>query len=352
MEFLDDATWAMVVPTSMGVRLTPDDRQPAHSSDRYVMQATSAESNVASITASLGLPALVLTNFVAGSPISAFIKASLRARGLCFTGPDLPQGGAWGYRHQFNIADSGFGSRGPRVWNDRAGEVGRDLDIAQFDTDTLFGVEGVKVLHLSGLVAALSPGASRFCVELADIAKAHGTAVSFDLNYRASFWQGREDELHAAFDAIARLSDILIGNEEDFQLALGLAGPPAGDTMDGFAGMVARARQAYPNASVLATTVRQVLDANRHLWGAIAAGPGGLHRAGPREIGVLDRVGGGDAFAGGLLYGLLQRWPLDKSMQFGWACGAYAVTTITDYITPADEEAIWSVWNGNARIVR
>jgi len=340
----------------MGVRLTPDDRQPVPSSDRYVMQATSAESNVASIAASLGLPALVLTNFVAGSPISAFIKANLRARGLRFAGPDLPQGGAWGYRHQFNIADSGFGSRGPRVWNDRAGEVGRDLDIAQFDTDTLFGVEGVKVLHLSGLVAALSPRTSRFCVELAEIAKAHGTAVSFDLNYRASFWQGREDELHAAFDAIARHSDILIGNEEDFQLALRLAGPLAGgtsaDSMDGFADMVARARQAYPNASVLATTVRQVLDANRHLWGAIAAGADGVHRAEPREIGVLDRVGGGDAFAGGLLYGLLQGWPLEKSMQFGWACGAYAVTTITDYITPADEDAIWSIWNGNARVVR
>ena len=357
MEFRKDAQWSLVVPTSMGVRITPEAGQTVHSSDRFLLQATSAESNVASVASHLGLPVKVLTNFVAGSPISALIKANLRARGMVFEGPDVPQGGAWGYRHQFNIADSGYGHRGPRVWNDRAGEVGRTLDIADFDTGRLFGTEGVQILHLSGLIGALSPQTSRFCVELARAAKAHGTAVSFDLNYRASFWKGREDELRAAFSEIAGLADILIGNEEDFQLALGVAGPQAGgeavtDQLDGFVTMIERVRERYGNASVFATTLREVLSTNRHLWGAIVRSGDELCTVAPREIGVLDRIGGGDGFVGGLLYGLLRGWSVEDATHFGWASGAYAATCLTDYATPADEAAIWSIWEGNARVVR
>lgn len=357
MQFREDATWSLVIPTSMGIRIIPESGQPVHTSDRYLMMATSAESNVASIPSHLGLPVKVLTNFVEGSPISAFIKANLRARGMAYEGPDLPQGDAWGYRHQFNIADSGYGNRGPRVWNDRSGEVGRALDICAFDTEKLFETEGVKILHLSGLVAALSPHTSQFCVELARRAKAAGTVISFDLNYRASFWKGREEELFTAFDTIARLSDILIGNEEDFQLALRIPGPEAGgadvsDKIGAFVDMIERVKLAYPNASVFATTLREVLSANRHLWGAIVLGPDGVFVAEPREIGVLDRIGGGDGFVGGLLYALLRGWCLEEAMQFGWASGAYAVTSITDYAAPADEQAIWAIWSGNARVLR
>lgn len=357
MQFRENARWAIVVPTSMGVRITPEAGQPVQASDRFLLHATSAESNVVSIAAALGLPGKVLTNFVEGSPVSSLIKANLRARGLAYEGPDVPQGDAWGYRHQFNIADSGYGNRGPRVWNDRAGEVGRILDVADFDTERLFAVEGVAILHLSGLIAALSPQTSQFCVQLARIAKANGTIISFDLNHRASFWKGREDELRAAFAEIAGLADILIGNEEDFQLALNIAGPEAGgagvtDKLGAFVEMIERTKQAYPNASVFATTLREVVNANRHLWGAIVVGPQGTHIAEPREIGVLDRIGGGDGFVGGLLYGLVKGWGEEKAMQFGWATGAYAVTVLTDYASPADEAAIWSIWNGNARVLR
>lgn len=357
MQFRDGAQWSMVVPTSMGIRITPEAGQTVHSSGRFLMQATSAESNVASVASHLGLPVKVLTNFVAGSPISLFIKADLRARGMAFEGPEVPQGDAWGYRHQFNIADSGYGLRGPRVWNDRAGEVGRTLDVADFDTERLFGTEGVQILHLSGLIAALSPQTSRFCVELAHVAKAHGTKVSFDLNYRASFWKGREDELRAAFTEIAGLTDILIGNEEDFQLALGVQGPQAGgeavtDQLDGFIEMIDRVREQFPNASVFATTLREVLSANRHLWGAIVRSDHDVCTVAPREIGVLDRIGGGDGFVGGLLYGLLRGWSVDDATHFAWASGAYAATCLTDYASPADEAAVWSIWEGNARVVR
>jgi len=357
MEFRQNAQWSLVVPTSMGVRLTPEGSGPVHTADRFLMQVTSAESNVASITGYLGLPTLVLTNFVQGSPISAMIKASLASRGLSFRGPDVDPGGPWGYRHQFNIADSGFGNRGPRVYNDRAGEVGRQLNLADFDLDDIFGRQGVKVLHLSGLVAALSEQTSAFCVELARVAKRHGTVVSMDLNYRASFWRGREAELRQAFTEIASLCDVLVGNEEDFQLALGVAGPEAGGAdlagqIESFKAMIAEIRSHYPNASTIATTLRQVISVGRHLWGMVVYGDGDYHVAEPREIGVLDRIGGGDGSVGGLLYGLLRGWSAEQAMQFGWACGAMAVASVYDYAAPADEDQVWAIWRGNARVQR
>ncbi|GAA1392607.1 PfkB family carbohydrate kinase [Luteococcus peritonei] len=357
MQLREDARWALVVPTSMGIRITPENGQPVHTSDRFLMQATSAETNVASVSSYLGLPTKVLTNFVEGSPISAFIKQNLRARGMAFEGPDIPQGDAWGFRHQFNIADSGYGMRGARVWNDRAGEVGRELDVKDFDLDKLFVEEGVKILHLSGLVAAISPKTSAFCVELAKKAKANGTVVSMDMNYRASFWKGREEELGKAFHEIAELCDVLIGNEEDFQLCLGIQGPPPGgegieSKIDGFKDMIGRLQEAYPKASFYATTLREVVSVNTHKWGMVVYGDDDFHVAELREIGVLDRVGGGDGSVGGLLYGILQGWPAEKCMQFGWATGALAATMMTDYGAPADEEQVWSIWKGNARIKR
>lgn len=141
--------YALLVPTSMGLRITPQSGQPVHTSDLFNLQVTSAETNVASISSYLGLPVKVLTTFVAGSPFSNYIKQNLRSRGMDFEGPDVPQGGPWGYRHQINVADSGYGSRGPRVWNDRAGEVGRTLNVKDFDLERIFCQEGVQIVHLS-----------------------------------------------------------------------------------------------------------------------------------------------------------------------------------------------------------
>ncbi|MDD6061963.1 MAG: PfkB family carbohydrate kinase [Oscillospiraceae bacterium] len=357
MKIRENYQWALVVPTSMGVRICPPDGQTVASSTLFRMQATSAETNVASISSYLGLPVKVLTTFVQDSPIADFIKRDLRSRGMVYEGKEVPQGGPWGYRHQFNIADSGCGARGPRVQNDRAGEVGRTLSIADFDLDRIFGREGVAVLHLSGLIGALSPETSRFCLELARAAKKYGTLISFDLNYRATFWKDREQELHDIFTEIASLADILVGNEEDFQLCLGIQGPEAGGKdiagkIDGFKGMIERVRTAFPNASVFATTLRQVVHANEHLWGDILWNEGEWHIAEPLPIHVLYRIGGGDGFVGGLLYAILKGWEPEKWLQFGWASGALATTFLTDYAQPADEDMVWSVWSGNARVKR
>ncbi len=357
IELRKDFKYSLIVPTSMGVRITPVNGQPVHTSDTFTMQATSAETNVANISAALGLPVKVLTTFVKDSPIASFIKSNLASRGMSFEGKEVAQGGPWGYRHQFNIADSGYGSRGPRVQNDRAGEVGRTLNVKDFDLERIFGKEGVQIVHLSGLIAALSPETSVFCLELARAAKKHGTRISFDLNYRATFWKGREAELSAIFKEIASVSDILVGNEEDFQLCLGIKGPEAGGKdigshIDSFKEMIGRVKQTFPNASVFATTLRQVINTNSHLWGGIMLEGENWHIVEPREIHVLDRIGGGDGFVGGMLYAILKGMDPEKWIQFGWASGALATTFVTDYAVPADEEMVWSVWEGNARVKR
>jgi 2-dehydro-3-deoxygluconokinase len=356
-ELRNNCRYALIAPSSMGVRITPFERQPVHTSRAYVMQATSAETNVLSVPASLGLKTKVLTAFVKDSPIARFIKSELRGRSIDYEGPEVAQGGPWGFRHPFNITDSGFGARGPRVLNDRAGEVGCTLNIKDFNLDRIFSIDGTMILHLSGLVAAISSDVSRFCLELVQSAKSSGTLISFDLNYRVSFWQNRERELRDIFTKIAGMSDILIGNEEDFQLALGIQGP--GDItrglsskIEGFKTMVEEAKIAFPNTRVFTATLREVQDANSHLWGAIMLENSRWYVEEPRPISVLDRIGGGDGYVGGLLYGILQGWESEKCIRFGLATGALAVTMLTDYCTPTDEEQVWSIFARNARVKR
>ena len=210
---------------------------------------------------------------------------------------------------------------------------------------------------MSGLIGALSPETSTFCLELARAAKKYGTKISFDLNYRASFWKGREAELSAIFKEIASVSDILLGNEEDFQLCLGIQGPEAGGKdikakIDGFKGMIERVKKAFPNAQVYGTTLREVEDANNHLWGALMSVGNEWFTVEPRHITVMDRIGGGDGFVGGMLYAILKGWEPEKWIQFGWASGALATTMLVDYALPADEDQVWSIWKGNARVQR
>ncbi len=357
LQLRENCKYNLMVPTSVGLRITPKDRQPVHVSREFTLQANSAESNVLGVSAALGLKTKMLTAFVKDSPLAEFIKSEYRARGIDFEGPEVPQGGPWGYRHQINVADCGFGLRGARVWNDRAGEVGRELKSEDFDLDRIFRQEGVQILHMSGLFAAMSPATIRFCLDCAHAAKDNGTLISFDLNYRASFWKGREAELREAFKEIASVADILVGNEEDFQLALGVKGPEAGgkslaDKIDSFKQMIEEVKKQYPNATMFATTLREVVSANDNLWGAILHMDGQWYVEQPRNIPILDRIGGGDGFVSGLLYGVLRGWEPEKCLQFGWASGALVVTLLTDYATPADEEQIWSIYEGNARVKR
>ena len=357
MELRATYKYAIACPTSMGLRITPENRMAVQNSNLFYLQATSAESNVLNVASSLGRECLVLTKFVKGSPMADLIKRQLRARNIRFEGLEVEQGGPWGYRHQFNIADSGFGLRAPRVWNDRTGEVGRTLSAGDFDIERIFGREGVCILHISGLIAAMSESTTKCCLALAKAAKQHGTLVSFDLNYRATFWKGREDELSAAFHEIASCADILIGNEEDFQLCLGFKGPEAGGNdltakIESFKTMITQVKQKYPKTQMFATTLREVISANEHLWGAIMLAGDSWYVEQPREIQVMDRIGGGDGFSGGLLYGVLNGWTPEQCLRFGWASGVLAASSLNDFAEPADEKQIWDIYKGNARVQR
>ena len=349
--------YKLLTATSMGVRLTPANHQPAGIGKTFIMTSTSAESNVLNVAASLGMRTKVLTRFVKDSPIAAFIKGDLRRRNIEFEAPEIQQEGPWGCRHQFNIADTGYGMRGPRVYNDRAGEVGRGICAEDYDLRRIFEDEGVEIVHMSGLFAAMSPTTGETCLKLAEWAKATGAKVSFDMNYRASFWKGREAELYRIFSEIASCADILIGNEEDFQLALGIQGPETGGEglsakIESFKEMIMRVRTSYPGATTFATTLREVISANQHNWGAILLKGDEWHVVEPRPIFVLDRIGGGDGFVSGLLYGLLKGWSAEECLHFGWATGAMAVTMAEDFATPLDEDQVWNVWKGNARVKR
>lgn len=151
MEFRKNSKYAIVAPTSMGLRMTPKMRQPVHISLDYDVQVTSAESNVLSVPAALGLRTKVYTKFVKDNPSSKLIKQDLQRRNIAYAGEAVPQGGPWGYRHQINIADSGYGMRGPSVWNDRAGEIGATLSPEDFPCNRFFRKKAQRYCLLQGL---------------------------------------------------------------------------------------------------------------------------------------------------------------------------------------------------------
>jgi len=153
------------------------------------------------------------------------------------------------------------------------------------------------------------------------------------------------------------MTDILIGNEEDYQLCLGIEGPKEGggdisDQIESFKEMINQLKKAFPDTKIFGNTLRQVVSVNEHLWGAITLFGDTWTLIKPRPIRVLDRIGGGDGFAGGLLYGVLTGMAPEQATQFGWASGALATTVLEDYATPADENMVWSIWQGNARVMR
>jgi 2-dehydro-3-deoxygluconokinase len=310
------------------------------------MQVTSAESNALSVSSYLGLPALIITALVKDSPIADKIKHDLKSRGMDYVGPEIDPGGPWGFRHQINMTDTGYGLRGPRVHNDRGGEVARGIDVKDFDMDEIFGARGVKILHMSGLFAALSEQTGAFCLACARAAKKYGTLISFDLNYRASMWEGRTEELTRLFDEIQGVADIMSGI-----YVPGAEGKDWAVVKDMTEKVVERYQSRY-SASVYLVTHRKIEDANNHIFGGMLKAFGEWSQVEPRRISVIDRIGSGDAFVGGMLYGILRGWTPDRWQYFGWASGVTAAGMLCDHVKPMDEESIWQVWSGNAAVTR
>ena len=351
-----NAKYAVLTATSMGLRIMPVDKQPVYATNLFEMQVTSAESNALSVVSALGYPTLALTAFVKDCPMATKIKRDLKSRGIAYAGPEIEKKGPWGVRHQINIADGGFGLRGQGVTNDRAGEVAKELSTKDFDLDAIFK-EGIGILHISGLFAALSSNTGDLCLQLVKKAKEYGAIVSFDLNYRSSFWANREEELQKLFVEIAQLSDILFGNNYAYAQCFGLPYlelefdfPAAKITL--VKNALQAVQEKFPHVKLHCHTIREELSANENLWGAIIANGNEYLEIAPTVIDVLDRIGGGDAFAGGFLYGLLQGYELKGTLDFAWAAGVMAVGVKQDYILPQCEDELWRIVHRHTQVLR
>jgi 2-dehydro-3-deoxygluconokinase len=264
-------------------------------------------------------------------------------------------------RNGLNFTERGFGVRGARGVSDRAHTAVAALRPEDVDWDHLFEVAGVRWLHTGGVFAGLSPTTPEVIVAAMESARRHGTAISYDLNYRPSLWAttGGSARAQEVNRRLAPMVDVMIGNEEDFSVALGYAVPGASADLsdfavEGFAEMVETVVADHPQLAVVATTLRRVRSATLNDWGAIAwSRSSGLLRATQRDgLEIFDRVGGGDSFASGLIYGLITGADLATALELGAAHGALAMTTPGDTSMATLQEVVALASGGTARVQR
>ena len=255
------------------------------------------------------------------------------------------------------FSDRGQGVRPPVVFYNRSNEAGGMLKPGDFDWSRIFA-DGVRWFHSGGIFAALSETTPEIIIEGMQAAKAAGAVVSFDLNYRAKLWNivGGQKRAVEVLGRILKNVDVLVGNEEDLQMGLGIPGPEvaAKSKLDpsAFFGMIDQVVAKLPQIKVVATTLREVHSTNRHSWSAVAWMNGKTYTAPTAELDVYDRVGGGDGFASGLFYGLLSGLEPDEAVRLGWAHGAL-LTTFPGDTTMANLEQVRAfAAGGSARIQR
>jgi 2-dehydro-3-deoxygluconokinase len=263
-------------------------------------------------------------------------------------------------RNGLNFTERGFGLRGALGIADRGLTAASQLKPGDFDWETLFARLGARWLHTGGIFAALSETTPALVLEAVQAARKHGTVVSYDLNYRPSLWQsiGGQARAQAVNREIARHVDVMLGNEEDFTAALGFEVEGADPHLSkinvaAFKKMIHRAVAAYPNFKVTATTLRAVKSASRNDWGAICWAGGQFYEAPCRpDLEILDRVGGGDSFASGLIYGFLNFNDPQQAVDYGAAHGALAMTTPGDTSMASLKEVEALVQGASARVQR
>src|SRR5580704_1421498 len=264
-------------------------------------------------------------------------------------------------RNGLNFTERGFGVRGAVGISDRGHTAVSHMKPGDVDWNHLFGELGVRWLHTGGIFAALSESTAEVLLEAVTAAKEHGTVVSYDLNYRPSLWKGigGQSKAREVNRRIAPFVDVMIGNEEDFTASLGLQveGVDAELThlpLDKYGAMIEAAAGLYPNFDVIATTLRAFHSATVNDWAAIAwSRSTGVVQSTRREaLEVLDRVGGGDSFASGLIYGLLSGEALQAAVEYGAAHGALAMTTPGDTSMATKDEVLKLARGGGARVER
>ncbi len=290
-------------------------------------------------------------------PVGDLIAERVRAMGVKAFYKHFKHDGVQGPNMATVYSDRGQGVRAPVVFYNRCNEAAAQLKPGDFEWKKVFA-GGVRWFHSGGIFAALSPTTPELIIEGMQAAKTAGAIVSFDLNYRAKLWNifGGADRAASTLERIVRNVDVLVGNEEDLQMGLGMSGPEvaAKSKLDpsAFIGMIDKVVRKYPQIKVVATTLREVHSTNRHSWSAVAWINGQAYVAPTCELDVYDRVGGGDGFAAGLFYGLLTGGPEQTAVNLGWAHGALLTTFPGDTTMATVEQVRAFAQGGSARIQR
>ena len=263
-------------------------------------------------------------------------------------------------RNGLNFTEKGFGVRGALGCSDRANTAISKAKPEDFDFEYIFGELGVRWLHTGGIYAALSEQSGETLIEAVKVAKKYGTVISYDLNYRPSMWNdiGGLEKAREVNKEIAKYVDVMIGNEEDFTACLGLE--IEGNDKDlkklnvsGYEKMQKALTEVYPNISVVATTLRTVITASKNDWTAIAYSDGKVYNGAEyKGLDIYDRVGGGESFASGLVYGLISEKTVSEALEYGIAHGALAMTTPGDTTMASKKEVEALMAGAGARVIR
>jgi len=330
---------------------------PFRKARECTIHVTGAEFNVAANLADCFRLKTGIVSAMVDYPIGDLVAEGVRAKGVTPFYKRFAHDGVTGPNMATVYSDRGYGVRAPVVFYNRADEAAARLAPGDFDWSAIFA-GGVRWFHSGGIFAALSSTTGELIVEGMRAARAAGAVVSFDLNYREKLWsiRGGRDKAVPIFRRIVENVDVLVGNEEDLQQALGISGPEVAATsaLDSaaFVGMIEQVVAEYPRIKVVATTLRQVLSSNRHRWGAVAWIDGETYAAPTAELDVLDRVGGGDGFASGLFYGLLAGEEPEEAVKLGWAHGALLTTFPGDTTMATLEQVRDLARGGSARVQR
>jgi 2-dehydro-3-deoxygluconokinase len=290
-------------------------------------------------------------------PIGDLIADRVRAMGVGAHYKRFAHNGVNGPNMASVYSDRGAGVRAPVVFYNRANEGAAQLKPGDFDWGAIFG-SGVRWFHSGGIFAALSETTGALIAEGMRAAKAAGAVTSFDLNFREKLWSqwGSPKVAVGVLERIVQNVDVLVGNEEDLQKSLGIAGPEvaARSKLDptAFFGMIEKVVARHPHVKAVATTLREVHSTNRHSWSAVAWIDGKTYTAPTAELDVVDRVGGGDGFAAGLIYGLVSGVSAEEALRLGWAHGALLTTFQGDTTMSTLGEVRALAKGGSARIQR
>jgi 2-dehydro-3-deoxygluconokinase len=321
------------------------------------IHVSGGEFNVAANLADCFGMKTAIVSAMADYPIGDLIAERVRAMGVKPIYKYFKHNGVTGPNMATVYSDRGFGLRGPVVFYNRANEAAAQLKPGDFDWKAIFA-GGVRWVHCGGIFAALSPTTAELAAEMMREAKAAGAVTSFDLNFREKLWKisGGDAQAVETIGKIVENVDVLVGNEEDLQKGLGIPGPEvaAKSKLDPsvFFSMIEKVTKKLPRVKVVATTLREVHSTSRHSWSAVAWVDGKTYAAPTAELDVLDRVGGGDGFASGFIYGLLTGQTPEEALKLGWAHGALLTTFPGDTSMATVEQVRAFAAGASARIQR